>query len=215
VIGELTALLWTANDAVAVPDACGRKVTVKGIDVPTAMIAGKEIPLTTNSALVLFTDETVTGDPLAVRVPASAALDPVATLPKFRVPGASDNCPGVATLPDNATVSCAFEALEEIVSCPEATPMTVGVKTTLKVKLCPAERLAGSDRPLTAKAAFDVLACEIETPLVPVFVKVALKDCDSPAKRLPKLKAAGEAEICPAVPVMPEPVNATTALLRP
>jgi hypothetical protein len=198
VIGELTALLWTANDAVAVPDACGRKVTVKGIDVPTAMIAGKEIPLTTNSALVLFTDETVTGDPL----------------PKFKVPGASDNCPGATTLPDNATVSCAFEALEEIVSCPEATPMTVGVKTTLKVKLCPAERLAGSDRPLSAKAAFDVLACEIETPLVPVFVRVALKVCDCPAKRLPKLKAAGEAEICPAVPVMPEPVNATTAVLR-
>jgi len=32
VVGELVALLRKDNDAVAVPDACGRNVTVKGSD---------------------------------------------------------------------------------------------------------------------------------------------------------------------------------------
>jgi hypothetical protein len=162
---------------------------------------------------VLFTEETVTGDPLALSVPAKATLDPVATLPKFSVPGVRVNCPGAEPLPDNATFSREFEALEEIANWPEAAPATLGVKTTLKVKLCPAGRLAGSVRPLTAKAAFDELACEIVTALVPVFVKVALKVCDCPADRLPKLKAAGEAVICPAVAVIPEPVKVTVAVV--
>ena len=161
----------------------------------------------------MFADETVTDEPLAVSVPANAALDPVATLPKFSVPGARVNWPEAAPLPDNATFTREFEALEEIVNWPETAPATVGVKTTLKVKLCPAERLAGSVRPPTAKAALDVLACEIVTALVPVFDKVALKVCDCPVNRLPKLKAAGEAAICPAVPGMPAPVKATVAVL--
>ena len=91
IIVAVAALLRKDNEAVAVPAACGRKVTVKGTDLPAATEAGGEIPLTTNSALVLVIEETVTGEPLAVSVPASATLDPVATLPKLSVLGARLN----------------------------------------------------------------------------------------------------------------------------
>ena len=113
------ALLAKDNDAVAVPDACGRNVTVKGTDPPAATMAGKEIPLRTNSALLLLAEEIVTGEFVAVRVPDSTVFDPVATLPKFRVAGATLNCPTAAPLPDSAMFNFGFGALEVIASCPE------------------------------------------------------------------------------------------------
>jgi len=91
--------------------------------------------------------------------------------------------------------NCEFEALEVIASWPEVAPLAVGEKTTLKVKLCPAERLAGSVRPLTVNAPLDTLACETVTLLLPAFAKVTVKACDCPVDRLPKLNAAGDAVI--------------------
>jgi hypothetical protein len=135
VVGELVALLRKDKDAVAVPEACGRKVTVNGSDWPAGTVTGKEIPLTTNSALLLLADETVTGELVAVSVPANAVPDPVATFPKFSVPGATVNCPADAPLPDTAMFNCGLDALEVIANCPETAPEAVGRKTTLKVRL--------------------------------------------------------------------------------
>ena len=61
------------------------------------------MPVRTNSALVLVPEEIVTGEPVALSVPARDALDPALTLPKFNDVGASINCPGVVSLPERVT----------------------------------------------------------------------------------------------------------------
>lgn len=85
--------------------------------------------------------------------------------------------------------------MERIDRLPETEPETVGVKTTLKVRLCPAPRLAGSDKPLTVNAALDMAACETVTLAVPVLVKASVKVWELPAGRFPKLRLAGDAAI--------------------
>jgi hypothetical protein len=95
IIGEFPALLANDNEALAVPDTCGRNVTVNGTDCPGDNVVGNDIPLTTNSVLVLIADDTVTDDPLAVSVPFNAALEPSVTLPKFNAVGVSVSCPTV------------------------------------------------------------------------------------------------------------------------
>ncbi len=189
----LAALLANDNEAVAVPDACGWNVTVNVADLPAANAIGNVTPLTTNSVLELVIDETVTGEPVAVSVPERVAVEPVATVPKFKVAGARLSCPVLATLPESATFSCGFEALDAIASWPEAVPLVVGLKTTLKVTLCPAETLAGSVRPLIAKAPLDTLAPESVTLLLPAFATVTVRLFDCPIARVPKLNAVGEA----------------------
>jgi hypothetical protein len=188
-------LLTNESVAVAVPDTCGRNVTVNGIDCPAASVVGIEIPLNTNSVLVLVTEERVTDEPLAVSVPLKTAFEPSVTLPKLNAVGVNDNCPGVAPVPESPIFSWESDAFERIAKAPEAEPETAGEKTTPNVRLCPAARLAGSDSPLTANDPLDMLACEIETLAVPVFVSVSVSVCEVPGRMLPKLKLAGEGAI--------------------
>ena len=175
VAGEFAALLTKERLAVAVPEAWGRKVTVKGIDWPAARVVGSEIPLRTNSALVLVAEEIVTEEPLALSMPGKDAGDPVLTLPKFKAKGDSVNCPAVFPFPDRGMLSCGFEAFERIARFPEIEPQAVGAKTTLKVKLCPAPRIVGRDKPLAVNAALDEATCEMVTLAVPVLVSVSVK----------------------------------------
>jgi hypothetical protein len=161
--------------AVAVPEVWGKKVTVKGTDWPAARVVGNEVPLRTNSALVLVPEEMVTEEPVALSMPGKDAGDPVLTLPKFKAKGDSVNCPGVFPFPDSGMLSCGFDALERIARFPEIEPETGGAKTTLKVRLCPAPRVVGRDKPLAVNAALDVPACETTTLAVPVLVNVSVK----------------------------------------
>ena len=161
--------------AFAVPEVWGKKVTVNGTDWPAARVMGNEIPLRTNSALVLVPEEMVTDEPVALSMPGKDAGDPVLTLPKFKAVGESVNCPGVLPFPDRAMLSCGFDALERIARFPEIEPETVGTKTTLNVRLCPAPRVVGRDKPLAVNAALDVPACETITLAVPVLVNVSVK----------------------------------------
>ncbi len=55
--------------------------------------AGKEIPLSLNSVLVLVTEEMVTGAPPAFRLAFKAALEPTTTLPKEREAGLAASGP--------------------------------------------------------------------------------------------------------------------------
>jgi hypothetical protein len=187
------ALLTKERLAAAVPEVCGKKVTVKGADWPAARTTGNEIPLRTNSALVLPPEEIVTGEPVALSVPDKEALDPVLTLPKFNAVGASVNCPDAVSLPERGMFSCGSAALDRIARLPETEPDAVGMKTTLKVRLCPAPIFAGNDNPLALNAALDMPACEIVTLLVPLLVRFSVKVWELPAGRLPKLRVAGEA----------------------
>ncbi len=189
------ALLTKARLAAASPEVCGKKFTVKGTDWPAARTTGNEIPLRTNSALVLVAEAIVTDEPVALNVPVKDAFDPVATLPKFSADGVSVNCPAVFSLPDRAMFSCGLEAFERIARLPETEPEAVGLKVTLNVSLCPAPRLAGSDKPLTVNAPLDMAACETVTLAVPLLFRVSVKVWEPPAGRLPKLRLAGEAAI--------------------
>jgi hypothetical protein len=191
----LVALLTKARLAAAVPEVCGKKVTVKGTDWPAVRATGNEIPLRTNSALVLVPEEIVTDELVALSVPVKDAFDPVVTLPKFNAVGATVNWPDAVSLPERGMFSCELEAFERIARLPETEPETVGVKTTLNVRLCPAPRLADSDKPLTVNAPLDTAACETVTLAVPLLVSVSVKVREPPAWRFPKLRLAGEAAI--------------------
>ena len=185
---------------------------MKGTDWPTARVAGNEIPLRTNSALVVVPEEIVTDEPVALSVPLKDACDPVLTLPKFKAAGAKDNCTGVLPLPESAMFSWASEAFERIARFPEIAPETVGVKTTPNVRLCPAAKFAGRGKPLAVNAPFDMPLCEIVTLVVPVLVRVSVKVCEVPGARLPKVRLAGEAVIWPEAET-PEPDKAAVLVI--
>jgi len=108
--------------------------------------------------------------------------------------------------------SCGLEASERIERFAVIEPETLGVKTTPNVRLCPAARFAGSDKPLAVNAALDKLACETVTLVVPVLVRTSVKVCEVPGRRLPKLRLAGKGAIWPAAEI-PEPDNATVAVV--
>jgi hypothetical protein len=145
-------------------------------------------------------------------VPDRDAFEPVLTLPKFKFAGDSVNCPGALSLPDSAMFSCGLEASERIERFPVIAPVTLGVKTTPNVTLCPAPRIEGRAKLLAVNIALDMLACEIVTLVVPVLVRVSFKVCEVPGKTLPKLRLVGEAEIWPAAEI-PEPDKATVAVV--
>jgi hypothetical protein len=209
---KFVALLTKARLAAAVPEVCGKKVTVKVTDWPAARTTGNEIPLRTNSALVLPPEEIVTDEPVALSVPVKDAFDPVVTLSKFSAEGVAVNCPAGFSLPDKAMFSCGLEASERIARLPETEPEAVDVKTTLNVRLCPAPRLAGSDKPLTENAPLDMAACETMILAVPLLFRVSVKVREPPAGRFPKLRLPGEAAIRPAAAI-PEPVKATLVMV--
>jgi len=66
---EFEALLINELIAEALPDICGVNVSVNGTLCPAAIVSGKAIPLSENSALVTVTADTLTLDPLALSVP--------------------------------------------------------------------------------------------------------------------------------------------------
>ena len=81
----------------------------------------------------MLSDVTVTGAPLAVRLPFSEELEPTTTLPKLN--GETANVPGAVPLPDNAIAVVGFDAFDVTDKFPLARPPTVGVNVTVNVTL--------------------------------------------------------------------------------
>jgi hypothetical protein len=133
--GEFEALLVNDNEAEAAPLDWGAKVTVKVEDWPAGMVTGSEIPESTNSLLLLLAELTVTEEPLAVRLPPSAELDPTATLPKARVVGETASVPAAVPVPESGMPSGEFDAVETTEMDPLAEPVVAGVKVAVKVTL--------------------------------------------------------------------------------
>ena len=67
---EFEALLVNEPIAEVLPDICGVNVSENGTLCPAAIVRGKVIPLSENSALVTVAEDTLTLDPLALSVPA-------------------------------------------------------------------------------------------------------------------------------------------------
>jgi hypothetical protein len=110
---------------------------------------------------------------VALRVPVFEELVPTVTLPKLWLAGLTPNCPGAVPVPDRATVSDGFDALEVNVRLPLALPAAVGENRTENVTLCPAVKVVGSDRPLIENAPALELAPEMLTLVPPVLVTVS------------------------------------------
>ena len=132
-LGELDALLIRAADPLAAPVACGVKVTDKDADLPAATVSGNGPPPMENSLLFKFADESVTLAPEAFNTRFCVDVLPTATVPKFKLPGATLNCPRALPSPDSITFSIPLGASEDAVSVPEAAPLALGLKVTVKV----------------------------------------------------------------------------------
>jgi hypothetical protein len=131
----LEALLENESEAEVAPLAWGVKVTVKVEDWPAGMVTGSEIPERTNSLLLLLAELTVTAEPLAVRLPPRAELDPTLTLPKASVAGETASVPAAVPVPESAIESGELDAFETTEIDPLAAPAVVGVRVAVKVTL--------------------------------------------------------------------------------
>jgi hypothetical protein len=146
----------------------------------------------------------VTLDPEALSVAVALLLDPTVTLPKLRVEGLRESCPGEVPVPDKAMVKLATEALEVSTRLPLALPLAVGAKFTPKVKLWPGLRVKGRLSPLTLKAEPVTLLEEIVRLDPPLLVTVCDNNCVLPTCTLPKPRLAGLAETAAGVAPVPE-----------
>lgn len=120
---------------------------------------------------------TITLAPVALNVPDPVPLAPATTLPRDRVAGETVSWPVPATpVPDKDMVSVGLLAFEVSVTLPLAALAEAGAKVTLKVALCPADRVTGAVMPLRLKPVPLIDACEMVTLVPPVFVTVSDKD---------------------------------------
>jgi hypothetical protein len=133
--GEFDALLENDKEAEAAPLAPGVKVTVKVADLPAGIVAGSESPESTNSPLLILADVTVTGTPVAFKLPPSDELDPTITFPKLRLVGDTANWPAVVPLPESAILNDEFDPFDTTDRFPLAAPVPVGVKVAVNVTL--------------------------------------------------------------------------------
>ena len=77
--------------AVSVPLAWGVKVKANDAVWPAASVNGNDTPLSVNSELLEVAEETVTLEPVALRVPVKLVLVPPTMLPKSKVVGVTTN----------------------------------------------------------------------------------------------------------------------------
>jgi hypothetical protein len=142
-------LLVKVSVALAAPDTCGLKVTVKEALWPAGMVTGSERPPTLNTELFELAAVTVTFAPLAVRLPDAVPLVPTTTLPRPSVVGVTVSCPAAEVpVPDSGIVSVGLDAFEVMVRLPLAFAADCGVKLTLKLALCPVVSVTGAVIPV-------------------------------------------------------------------
>jgi hypothetical protein len=94
------------------------------------MVSGKEDPLSANSGLLTEAEETVTLDPLALKVTVILLFVPTVTLPKLTLVGVTLICPVAIPVPDKEIVGAAAEELETKAMLPLALPADCGANST-------------------------------------------------------------------------------------
>jgi hypothetical protein len=198
------ALLATAMDPVADPEAVGLKETVPAADWPAASVAGRVNPATLNPAPDAVTEEIVTLTvPLFVSVSALVAVLPTLILPNDIEVGEEDNT-GATPVPLTAIANGEVAPSFAILNPPETAPAAVGAKRTVTLTLAPTATVAGIVRPVVVNEADVPVIAEIMTGLAPVLVRVSGCVCAVPTATLPKANAAGEADSWPGVIPVPE-----------
>jgi hypothetical protein len=114
------------------------------------MTVGSDKPPTAKRELLELAAVTVTFAPVAVSVPVAVPLVPVNTLPTATGTGATLSVPAVVDpVPAREIVNVGLDAFELTVTLPLALPADVGAKVTVKLALCPAASVAGTEIPVT------------------------------------------------------------------
>lgn len=131
----------------------GAKLTVKELFCPALSVAGTDKPAMLKPVLEALAAEMVTlAVPELLNVMVCVPLPPTGTFPKLKLEGLAVSAPCTPD-PLRATLAGEFGALLAIVSVPDALPVIVGAKVTVKELLTPGLMLRGNVAPLTLKAA--------------------------------------------------------------
>ena len=195
---------FVTNDTVAdaAPLACGVKVRVNEAVPPAGIVTGNDSPLTANSELFADAEVTVTLEPVAFMVAGKLLLAPTRTVPKLKLPGVTENWPAAVPVPDSETEGVVPDAFDTKEILPVSDPAEGGVNVTLKVKVCPAERVKGRLNPLMVNPVPVKLAWVTVTLAPPELVRTAFCVPLLPTCTLPKLTAL--AVSVPGVTPVPE-----------
>ena len=172
--GEFGALLEIATLPFAVPAAVGANFTPNEALEPAAIVVGVEMPVTLYAEPEAVTEFTVTlAVPPFVSVTLCVLVVPVSWLAKVNVEGFAVRLPSVPT-PVTGTVM--FASLAELTTAmlPFAVPAVVGANCAVKVVLCPAAIVAGSEMPVTLNAAPVAVTEFTVTLALPVFCRVTV-----------------------------------------
>jgi len=130
----------------------GAKLTVKEVFCPAASVSGTDRPVRLNPVPEALAAEIVTlAVPELLNVTVCVPLLPTSTFPKLKLEGLAVSVPCTPN-PLRATVAGEFGALLAIVSVPDALPVAVGAKVTVKELLAPGLIFRGKLAPLRLKA---------------------------------------------------------------
>lgn len=143
--------------------------------------------------------------PLLLSVTFCVLVCPTVTLLKFKDAGDIVSA-GSMPVPLNEMAVGEFEASLVTVNAPLAAPMAVGANCICTVTLCPTGTEDDGLPPTTVKPAPVILAAEMLTGAVPVFVTVTLWVALLPTDTFPNDTVVELGESTPAPPVEPPPV---------
>lgn len=196
----------------AAPAADGLKTALKVALCPALIEVGKLGPVKLNPLPLADALETVMlTPPVLVTVTGTDLLLPTVTFAKLTLLGLAVNEPAVKPVPESEMLNGELDASDTTLTEPFTAPALAGLKSTLKVVLWLAFRVAGRLSPLMEKPAPLAVAADIVTADPPVFVKVSDLLLVVPTWMLPKDRLGGFGASVPAD--TPSPVNLTTTLL--
>ncbi len=111
--------------------------------------------------------------PVLVTVSETDNWLPTVTLPNAALEGLATSWPAAVPVPVSGMFTVGFVALEVIVTLPLTAPAACGANVTVKLVLCPPDKVSGVVIPLRLSPVPLIEACEIVTLLTPVFVRVS------------------------------------------
>ena len=173
--GTISVGLATSKVPPTVPAVCGVKMTLNVALCPTAKVNGRLGPLTENAPSVVVIPETDTGKLRSfVSVMGTVALCPRATLPNDAAEGLAVSLSLYTPEPSTRSEKAGAETFENMTD-PLARPSAVGVKLTLRSKLCPGAKDIGRLNWAAVKSELVTFMDETVMVAAPLFVRVTSK----------------------------------------
>ncbi len=209
-------LLVIANEPVAAPATVGAYFTVSDAVCFGFSVNGKVTPDIVKPEPLSEGALTVTAAvPVEVKVTGNVALDPTATLPKFRLVGLTVNSLVLEAVPVPLRLTAVLLCLAALllrVSAPVAALAAVGANFTLSVTDCAGFNVRGKVAPETVKPVPPIVAELIISGAVPVEVTVSGSVEVDPTPTLPKLKLVELTDSCGVVAATPVLLRLTVAV---